>query len=317
MSILIEKTGVLDTFQDLGRFGSRKEGINPNGAMDKTALRLINILLGNSETEAALEMHFPASEIKFEKQTLFAIGGADFTAKLNKSPIDNWQIHLAKKNDLLKFKNKHFGNRCYLAIDGGYKLDEWLGSSSTNLNAEIGGLEGRKLKKGDRIDFNNTQRSNNSIPKIKIARSIIPKYSNFPTVRIVKGSEYNDLTALSEQNFLSQSFKVSANSNRMGYRLEGTELHLLEKKELISSAVDFGTIQLLPDGQLIILMADHQTTGGYPKIANVIEKDLPLVAQLGAGDGIGFHLVSIEEAENLKLKFEKDLSFLKIGLKLS
>lgn len=318
MSILINKSGVLDTFQDLGRNGSRKSGINPNGAMDKTALRLLNILLGNNENEGILEMHFPACEITFQDEAVFAIGGADFGAKLNNKPINNWQIQSANKGDILKFTKRILGNRWYLAIKDGFKLEKWLSSSSTNLTAEIGGFKGRKLEKGDKIHFNSKLKtSNNSLSTLRISQTIIPHYSKSPTVRIIKGAEYRNLTAFSEQEFLSNNFKITQDSNRMGFRLKGKKLHLLSDKDLVSTAVNFGTIQLLPDGQMIILMADHQTTGGYPRIAHIIEQDLPLVAQLGANDSLGFHLISQEEAEDIKVAFEKDLSFLKTGIKLS
>ena len=123
------------------------------------------------------------------------------------------------------------------------------------------------------------------------------------------------MTALSEQNFLKTDFVITQNSDRMGFRLIGEPLHLLDSKEFVSSAVNFGTIQLLPDGQMIILMADHQTSGGYPRIASVIPNDLPLVAQLSANDKIAFHLVSIDEAEDLAFEFERDLRFFNVGVK--
>lgn len=285
--------------------------------MDKTAARLINILLGNEETEAVIEMHFPAPEIVFIEENFFALGGADFGARLNDKKIENWKIHFAKSGSVLKFTEKIFGNRCYLAIKNGLKIETWLDSASTNLTAKIGGFEGRKLETGDEIEFNKLQITNYELQNIKISNFLIPFYSRFPTVRIIKGAEFESLTALSEQQFLNETFSISKDSNRMGFRLEGESLYLLEKKELVSSAVDFGTIQLLPDGQLIVLMADHQTTGGYPRLGNIISIDLPLAAQLGANDKIGFHLISIEEAENILFEFEKDLNYLKIGSKFA
>ena len=150
---------MLTTVQDLGRNGFRRFGINPNGAMDKTAARLINILLGNNETEAVIEMHFPAPEILFEEEAIFALGGANFGAKLNDETIENWKIHFAESGSVLKFTEKIFGNRCYLAVKGGFKIEKWLGSASTNLTANIGGFDGRKLEKGDRIDFNQNPKS--------------------------------------------------------------------------------------------------------------------------------------------------------------
>ncbi len=153
MSIIIQKSGILSTIQDLGRIGFRRFGINPNGAMDKTAVRLINILLGNDETEAVLEMHFPAPGILFEEDMIAALGGAEFGAKLDDKLIENWRPYFIKKNQTLIFTKKAFGNRAYLSIKGGFKIEKWLGSASTNLTAEIGGFEGRSLQKKRPTDF--------------------------------------------------------------------------------------------------------------------------------------------------------------------
>ncbi|HXH69312.1 MAG TPA: biotin-dependent carboxyltransferase family protein, partial [Pyrinomonadaceae bacterium] len=326
MSVLIQKSGLLSTIQDLGRKGFRQFGINPNGVMDSSAIRLINILLGNDETEAVLEMHFPAPEILFETDTIFTLGGANFSAKLDDVPIENWRSFFAQRGSVLKFEQKIFGNRTYLSVKGGFEIKKWLNSSSTNLLAEIGGFEGRNLQIGDRIEFNGKRKMENekfknqdskSIQKLKfpykISNDLIPRYSSFPTVRIVAGAEFERLTAWSEQSFLKQDFTISNESNRMGFRFCGEPLYLLDEIELVSSAVGFGTIQLLPDGQIIILMADHQTSGGYPRIAHVVSSDLPVVAQLGANDKVGFELISLQEAENLLLEAEKDLNFLRIG----
>ncbi len=312
MSLLIKKSGILTTIQDLGRNGFRKFGINPNGVMDCAAVRLINILLGNDDDAAVLEMHFPAPEILFEAAAQFALGGANFGAESGGEAIQNWRVHRAEKGSVLKFGEKISGNRAYLSVKDGFKIEEILNSKSTNLTAKFGGFEGRKLQNGDRIEFNHKSQIANR--KSQIANSLIPFYTRFPTVRVIAGAEFENLTALSEQNFLKTDFTVSQNSDRMGFRLQGEPLYLLDKTELISSAVNFGTIQLLPDGQMIILMADHQTSGGYPRIANVIPTDLPLLAQLGVNDKIAFHLVSIQEAENLMFEFERDLCFLKTAV---
>ncbi len=321
MSILIQKSGLLSTIQDLGRTGYRRFGINPNGAVDKTAVRLINILLGNNENEAVLEMHFPAPKFLFEEAAVIALGGANFGAKLDDEPIENWRPYFIEKNQSLIFTKKVFGNRAYLSIKGGFKIEKWLGSASTNLTAEIGGFEGRSLQKNDQLVFNSGFKIQNSKFRIqnskflyKISRNLTPRYSSFPTVRVIAGAEYEQMTGLSEQNFLKQDFTISNDSNRMGFRLNGEPLYLIDKIELVSSAVEFGTMQFLPDGQLIILMADHQTSGGYPRIAHVVSTDLPILAQLGANDKVGFEIISLEEAERLLLEFEKDLNFLKIGV---
>ncbi len=284
--------------------------------MDKIAARLINVLLGNNESEAVLEMHFPAPEILFEKDAVFALGGADFGAKLNNKNLENWKSYFAEKRSVLKFTGKNFGNRAYFSVTGGFEIEKWLGSASTNLTAEIGGFRGRHLQKRDRLGFKQKIIDIKQKFNYKIAGSLIPIYNRFPTVRVVAGAEFELLEASSEQFFSRQSFTITQNSNRMGFRLEGAPLELLRNKELVSSAVSFGTIQLLPDGQMIILMADHQTSGGYPRIANVCEIDLPLVAQLGANDKIAFHIISLEEAENLFLQREFELNFLKFGIQI-
>lgn len=314
MSIVIEKSGILSTVQDLGRTGFRRFGINPNGAMDQSAVRLINTLLGNCKNAAVLEMHFPAPRLKFEKPAIIALGGADFGARLDDRLIENWRPHFVEQNQTLTFAEKIRGERLYLSVKSGFQIEKWLGSASTNLTAKIGGGEGRSLQKNDRIPFNVSSRLPQSSFRCKISRNIIPHYSSMPTARVVAGAEFDRLTALSEQVFLKNNFTLSRNSDRMGFRLNGEPLYTLDRINLISSAVAFGTIQLLPDGQMIILMADHQTSGGYPRIAHVVSTDLPILAQLGANDKVNFRLISLAEAENLTLQFEKDLSLLKIGV---
>lgn len=315
MSLLINKTGILTTIQDLGRNNFARFGINPNGAMDQTAVRLINILLANDETEAVLEMHYPAPEIVFEEASIFALGGADLGAEIDGKPLENWRIHFAEKGNVLKFTARNFGNRVYLSVKKGFKTQKVLESASTNLTANFGGFEGRVLRKGDRISFNDSAQKRPKNTNFKISQSLLPFYSRFPTVRVTAGAEFENLTAESKESFLNQVFRITRKSNRMGYRLDGEPLTLKKNIELLSSAVNFGTIQLLPDGKTILLMADHQTSGGYPRLANVIKLDLPLAAQLGANDKIGFHLVSLQEAEQLYLQFEKEFTLLKIAAK--
>jgi len=314
MSLLFKKSGILTTVQDLGRTGFRRFGINPNGVMDQTAVRLINVLLKNHENEAVIEMHFPAPEINFEEKTVFALGGADFSAELDNKKLENWRIHQAPKNSTLKFNGKISGNRAYLSIKNGLKINKILGSSSTHLTAHFGGFEGRKIEDGDRIFFDRENTTENFAGNIKISNSIIPNYSSSPTLRIIAGAEFEDLTAISQLNFLKRNYKITVNSDRMGFRLKGEPLFLLDNKELISSAVNFGTIQLLPDEQMIVLMADHQTSGGYPRIAHIIKTDLPLLAQLGVNDKVAFQLIEKAEAENLQMRFELDLNLLKTAV---
>jgi antagonist of KipI len=316
MSLLFLKSGVLTTLQDLGRRKFRRFGINPNGAMDERALRLANILLGNDENAAAFEMHFPSPEILFEAPATIALGGADFAAKINDLAVENWRPIFVEKDSVLKFSRREFGARIYLAVRGGLQIENWLGSASTNLLAKVGGFHGRALQKGDRIHFNSELQMTNSTLGFKVSPSLLPIYSGFPTVRVVAGAEWENLTQESQMKFLSDSFKINLESDRMGFRLAGGALRLRAKSEILSSAVDFGTIQLLPDGQLIILMADHQTTGGYPRVAHVAKADLPLVAQLAANDKLNFQLTSLADAENALCELEKESNLLRWAVKL-
>ena len=307
MALIVRKPGILTTVQDLGRTGARRLGINPGGVMDRAAARIANSLLGNDEQAAVIETHFPAVEIEFGAPTAFAIAGADFGAKFSGESIRNWTTGEAAAGDILKFSKKHSGTRAYIAVRGGIRSEEWLGSRSTNL-----AIGNPRLAAGDRIECS----SAGNATRLSAGQSLLPRYSRFPTVRVVAGPEFEFLTAASERVFFSEGFTLTNDCNRMGYRLTGKPLHMLHSREMVSAAVAFGTIQLLPDGQLIILMADHQTSGGYPRIGNVISFDLPLLAQLGPNDGVSFQLVSIDEAERLAARFEQELNYLRVGCRL-
>lgn len=314
MSLLIQKEGILTTVQGAGRYGLQRFGVNPRGVMDRTAARLINLIVGNTDNEPVIEMHFPAGEIVFEKECSFALGGGDFRASLNKDYLDIWCCAFAERSSVLKFEQKIRGNRCYMAVKGGFKLDtpgDGVAPRSKSGTAELFG--NLRLKKGDRIYLNVESTRADPALNRRVSNSMLPVYSNFPTVRIMAGGEFDFLSDAGQQSLIEKNFVIANDSNRMGFRLRGPSLSPVSKKEMVSSAVSFGTIQLLPDGQLIVLMADHQTSGGYPRIANVISVDLPLLAQLGANDKIAFKLVDIDEAERVTVQFERDVRRLRIG----
>jgi antagonist of KipI len=315
MSIVVQKSGLLTTVQDLGRVGFCRYGVNPSGVMDRAAMRLINALLANDDGEGVLEMHFPAPEILFEANAVAALGGADFGAELGGRPLENWRPFTARQGSVLTFRNKRSGNRAYLGVRGGFQAGEWLGSSSTNLAAGIGGFQGRKLEAGDKLHFKLHDHARRAARIPQMAASIVPHYSQLPTARIVAGAEYPLLDTTGRKILDDRTFAITNASDRMGFRLAGAPLALVEPVELVSSSVSFGTIQLLPNGQLIVLMADHQTSGGYPRIGHVITRDLPLLAQLGPGDKLGFHLIETADAEKLLLDFETELNFLRVGCK--
>ncbi|MBM3416013.1 MAG: biotin-dependent carboxyltransferase family protein [Bacteroidetes bacterium] len=313
MSIQIIKAGILDTVQDGGRFGYQHLGINPSGAMDKYAMYIANALVGNHPEEAVIEMHFPASVFLFGYPALIAISGADFSATINGDPVAHLHPVWVNKNDVLQFHRPVYGARAYLAIAGGLDISKWLGSYSTNLKAKAGGCHGRNLQKGDEIllcqSFPSTPGQSEFIVlpwKADDQREDIPN-----EIWVLPGHEWHRLTTESKENFTMTSFVITQQSDRMGYRLNNIPLPAMTNEELVSSAVSFGTVQLLPDGKLIILMADHQTTGGYPRIAHAITAHHSKLAQRRAGDKIQFRITEQAIAENLYLQQQQHLQQLR------
>ena len=326
MSLKILKTGMLDTIQDLGRFGYQQFGINPTGAMDRYSAAIANILVGNKPGDAVIEIHFPGPSISFDEPVMIALSGADFDANIEGNSIPLNQPVIINRNRTLQFRSLKNKSRCYLAIKEGMDLLKWLNSYSTNLKAEAGGFSGRRLLKDDIIGLND------KIHNYKLADEADPKAIGFKTLpwmanqesgidvteglMILKGNEWDWLDKASQEKFLRNPFFISPNSDRMGYHLASEPLYSTKKMELISSAVNFGSIQLLPDGQLIILMADHQTTGGYPRLGNVISVHLPMLAQMKAGEQIRFNFTDHQTAESLLIKQQQHLQQLEIACKL-
>lgn len=300
MSLEIIKSGLLDTIQDLGRYGYQHLGINPGGAMDRFAAQTANALLGKEFNSPVIEMHFPASAILFHRETIICITGADFSPTISHKKIPIFQPVIVNKKSVLHFEKNLSGACCYISFLHDLDLEKWLNSYSTNLTANAGGFKGRTLKKGDLINFKDSFKYKNLAREKDFAAlswSASEKLFFKKEIRFIKGNEWDWLTESAENIFLKNTFNITKNSNRMGYRLKGDALTVKESRQLISSGVTFGTIQLLPDGQLIILMADHQTTGGYPRVGHVISADLPILAQKNPGDEIKFIQVEIEEAQ--------------------
>ncbi len=311
MSVEVIKPGIADSIQDGGRFGYQHLGINPNGAMDLNAMQIANALVGNKLNEAVMEMTFPTAVIRFHLPALISICGADFSPKLNGKNISIHQPVFVTADSELKLTKHINGTWCYLAVQGGFKLSEWLGSNSTNTKAKAGGFEGRFLKKGDRLSFR--KRLNDAEAKVFPWRADVtefyePRSVKTQTLRCIQGNEFEWLTKRSQKDFLKHIFSINRQSDRMGYHLEGTELKQSSKQELLSTTVSFGTLQLLPNGKLITLMADHQTTGGYPRIAHVISADRSRLVQTRALEKFTFSFVDIQEAEDLLMEQEQSLS---------
>lgn len=311
MSLRIIKSGLLDTIQDRGRYGYQHLGINPGGVMDITAMRIANGLTGNHSGEAVLEMHFPAAEILFEETVLVALSGADLTATIHGEEVPILQPVIIQRGATLHFNKHKTGARVYLAVQGGFVANEWLHSNSTHLLLKAGGFEGRPLQKNDRLLLKENQqpdflRSSSAFKRLPWKAKVSDLYST-DNFQFIPGAEYGCLRELSKQQLEETAFTINQQSDRMGYRLQGESLQRKDSSDLLSTAVTRGTIQLLPDGQLIILMADHQTTGGYPRIGHIISACIPSLAQLRAGEKFTLQKVTIATAENTVLEQERNL----------
>lgn len=320
MSIKIIKPGVLATLQDTGRCGYRNIGIGSGGGMDFFAMEVANYLAGNSGKEAVLEINFPAPEILFEQDAIIGMAGADFNAVVNEKSIPPWHTLFIKRNSILRWNKPVNGWKSYLSVRGGWNAEKWLGSYSTHLKLNRGGHYGRALQKEDRILFEpfTFPFSENKILPWQVSSNELNRiYQPSYTFRCIRGTEFEMLDQLSKQSFAGQFFAITTQSDRMGFRLSGPRLLRMNDAELISSPVDAGTIQLLPDGNCILLMADHQTTGGYPRIASVIRADLPKLAQARPGQSISFQLINISEAESKLLEMEKVLEEIKTACYLN
>jgi antagonist of KipI len=317
MAFSIIKPGLLDTIQDMGRSGFGSWGVNPGGAMDPYAAEVANLLVGNDKQEAVVEIHFPGPQILFEQNTLISVTGADFCPMINDERIPVWQPVVVRKNTVLHFPSLISGSRCYLSVHGGYCMKKWLRSYSTLLQAGIGGWEGRPLKKGDELPYNENTIYFAGLLKEEKNHSALPWRVNVENIYhypheigFIPGMEWTKLSPASKRQFLEDNFLIHPSSDRMGYQLKGSPLIMDQPTTLLSSAVSFGTVQLLPSGQLIVLMADHPTTGGYPRIAHVVSAHLSKLAQLRPSDTIQFKMMDLQTAEQLLANRQKEMHIL-------
>lgn len=310
MGLKVLKPGLLTTIQDAGRYGYRKDGIIVSGAMDTHALKAGNMLVGNTAEEAGIECTLMGPFLLFEAGQLIAITGADLSAEVDGIPVPMWRPIYIDKGAILSFGQARSGCRTYLTVHGGFDLPKVLGSYSTYLRAGFGGWEGRALKTGDLIPFKS------AAPDLKVGFnwSLSPKMYQRPedeVIRVIKGPEFDEFHEKSIAAVLTEKFKISKEADRMGYRLEGAELKLKKKQEMLSSAVTFGTVQVTAEGNPIVLMADHQTTGGYPRILQVVSVDLGKLAQFQTGDFLSFEIITLAQAEALLISAEQEFKQLK------
>lgn len=286
--------GILTTVQDFGRVGVMKNGFTQNGAMDRYSMTVANRLCGNCDSAPVLEMTVLGVTARFTQDTVVCVSGADFGAKINDKPIKRNKAYKINKGDILSMGAAKSGMRAYLAVAGGIVGEYVFGSASTNLKFAFGGHFGKKLQSGDVLSIGTGAFPLGEIDKWEIPES---EYSKDAQLRVVLGPQNDMFTDEDIRLFLSQEYEVTAQSDRMGIRLSGEPLKSKNGMDIISDGIVFGSVQVPNSGEPIILMADHQTTGGYAKIATVISVDLPRASQLSVGNTVRFKSVTVEEAE--------------------
>ena len=306
--------GPLTTVQDLGRFGFGRYGVAPSGALDSFSLRVGNLLVGNREDEACLEITLFGLKLKALTDAVITITGADIQTHLNGAPLEMWRSHIVKKGDTLFFRALKSGCRAYLALGGGISVPSVLRSKSTNLSTKFGGLKGRPLQKGDLLSsdapHNHLKAGGRCFdPKW------IPSYPKHWVLKTVFGPQDDHFPEKAKRLFQRSSFNVTPHSDRTGIRLAGPAIQRKAglAESIISEGMVSGAIQIPGDGQPIIILGEL-VTGGYRKIATVITADLPFLGQIKPGDRVKFKDVSLEdayyayiEAEGIIKKFREGL----------
>lgn len=331
MSIKVLQGGMLTTVQDDGRYGFRQDGVSVCGALDEFAMRAANALVGNAPDAAVLEITFAGCALRLTQNHLIAICGGDLMPHVAGAAVPCWRPLYVAANSVLNFAGMRAGCRAYLAIAGGFDVPVMLGSRSTDLRANFGGYAGRALQAGDSLsclqigDAAASMREKLAASQTNIrcafaswfvSTSARPSLAAEPALRVIPGTDFAAFDEASRRALFERVFVVTPDANRMAYRLRGDEkLKLTLPRENLSTAVAPGTIQVPPDGNPILLLADCQTTGGYPVIAHVIRADLTLVAQMKPGDSVRFFETTLDEAQWLYLERERTLAQLRYAVR--
>jgi antagonist of KipI len=303
--IHVEAPGMLTTVQDLGREGFGPLGVSPSGAADSISLRLGNRLVANPEGAAALEMTLIGGTFSFPDGAILALAGADFGATLDGVGVGLWASIETRPGQTLRLGPARSGVRCYLCVQGGITVKPFLGSASTHVLSGLGGFEGRPLRKGDVL---NTGSATGFFRKRIVAPQIRTLLSPRQILRVTAGPQTNWFSNISLRSFYANAYRVGEQSDRMGLRLQGAPIAKSRVQQMTTEGVSLGAVQV-PDGGLpIILFVEQQTTGGYPKIANVISADLHSVGQLRPRDEVRFEQVTLERARALVIEQEKLLA---------
>lgn len=315
MAFTVIQKGFAASVQDLGRTGYQRFGMIVGGVMDPPSAKLANWLVANPSSTAVIEYSFMGPTVLFTEDTLFAITGAECRPKLDNRAVGIGRPLLAREGQILSIGGLASGSRGYFAVAGGIDTDPWFNSRSTYERAKQGGFKGRPLMEQDRLPVGRPSSlaagvMDDPVPEDGWFFSLRRSYQGVQTIRVTLDTLWPRFSAESRNKFLRSAYRVTASSDRMGYRLEGENLSLEHPLELYSEAVTNGSIQVPRSGQPIILLTDHQSTGGYPRIAQVAAVDLPLLSQLPPGSVLNFKKITVLQAEQLFLKQAERLELL-------
>jgi biotin-dependent carboxylase-like uncharacterized protein len=307
--ILVQAPGLFTTVQDLGREGFGPMGVSTSGAADAISLRIGNRLAGNAEDTAGLEMTLVGGAFIFERDAVIAVTGADFGTLLDQMTVPISSATQVKAGQTLALgpssSGARSGARSYLCVQGGIAVEPFLGSASTHALSGLGGFEGRALRKGDRLEIG---AANSLLGKRNVSPEALERLRPSKVLRVTEGPQSDWFGESGWKMLCGSTFRVTEQSNRMGIRLEGPRVPVDARREMITEGVSLGAIQVTPSGQPIILFVEQQTTGGYPKIANVISADMHSLGQLRPRDEVRFEGIEMDEALALLREQEELLS---------
>jgi antagonist of KipI len=305
IGVRVIKPGMLTTIQDAGRWGFQARGVPVAGPMDPVSHRLANALVGNVREAAALEITLLGPELEFEDERLVAVTGAEFELTLDGRPVPSNAPFIVSAGSRLRFGERRRGARAYLAISSGIAVPPMLGSRSTHLVSAMGGAGGRALAAGDRLPLGDPRRVEGTALAPQPAAVALP--DRYARIRVLPGPQREYFSDDALDVLQSAPYTIGQNSDRMGFRLEGPRLTHARGADIISDATPLGVLQVPASGQPILLMADRQTSGGYPKIATVIAADIAVAGQLGPSDTIAFAVCTPSEAMAALIAQERTL----------
>jgi biotin-dependent carboxylase-like uncharacterized protein len=309
MSLIeVRAPGLLTTVQDLGREGFGSMGVSASGAADPVALRIGNRLVGNAEGAAGLEMTLLGGTFGFPERAVIALSGSDFGATLDDQPVEMWKSVEIRQGQTLQLGATRTGARCYLCVRGGIDVKLFLGSASTHLLSGLGGFQGRALRVGDVLKIGTASGSFRTFRKRSVSARAVAQLAPRRLLRVTPGPQSAWFLQEVQEGFYAGTYRVTEESNRMGLRLQGAAIASTAGGEMTSEGVSLGAVQITAGGLPIILFVEQQTTGGYPKIANVISADLGSLGQLRPRDEIRFERVEMESARALFMEQEKLLA---------